>query len=245
MSEDEGLHTQRNINYRERKGSGFEYPVTKDHLDFILDGVRHMPDPGKLIQPLGWFLLGVAATAALEAYNAVAGTDHRHIFAASGAFAAVAGLICLYCDRKLNKESRKHAKWLEKYVVDLYGQFSLEAPPPEPGLLKRCWEGLLRLRSGNAGPAVALPAAPSPPRLVISSAVYGVAGSDLDVTTRLNGFIRDDVLDIIADNATMGADPAEGVGKTLRLRWTFGDQSDASSFLEGTHVVIPNPRVQE
>ena len=65
---------RRSISYAERKGADKEYPILREHLDFIIDGIRHMPDPGKLIEPLGWFALGIAGTAAVEAYNSSPGT---------------------------------------------------------------------------------------------------------------------------------------------------------------------------
>lgn len=134
--------SERSINFHERKGAEDEYLVTKEHLDFILDAVRHMPDPGGLIQPLGWALMGVAATSGVEAYNSTAGTSHRHIYVVIVIAAFIAGFICLFCDRKLNKELGKRSKWLERYMLDIYGAFGIEPPDPEAGRWVRWWSHL-------------------------------------------------------------------------------------------------------
>jgi hypothetical protein len=126
-----GAETQRNVSFREREGIDEEYPLTKEHLYFILDGVRHMPDAGRIFQPLGWFVLGIAATAGIEAHNADPGSDHRYLYAALAIFAALSGLICLAADRMVKKEGRRHARWLEKYVLELFDSFHLEPPPKE------------------------------------------------------------------------------------------------------------------
>jgi hypothetical protein len=75
--------------------------------------------------------------------------------------------------------------------------------------------------------------------LVIIDAVYGAHGKEQDVTRRLNGLVSNGVLDIIVDNLTMGGDPAEGQEKTLRIRWEAEGEPGASSFSEGTHMVVP------
>lgn len=146
----EPVHSQRSVTYQARAGSDTEYPVSREHLDFILDGIRHMPDPGKIIKPLGWLVLGIAGTAAVEAYNAQHGTAHRHYYVLLAVFAVVTGVVCLYCDRKINKEERKHAKWLEKYVVEIYGSFGITPSPRELGLLRRCWHWNKKRRAEKA-----------------------------------------------------------------------------------------------
>jgi hypothetical protein len=80
--------------------------------------------------------------------------------------------------------------------------------------------------------------------LRVTRAIYGVHGREVDVTGTLNALIEDGiVLDFFADNATLvkGNDPAPGEPKKLRIRWTEYGVGKASSFLEGTHVVIPDP----
>lgn len=134
-----GIRGQRNINYVPREGASDEYLILKEHLDHILEAARHMPDPGKLIQPLGWTLVGIGGTAAVEAYNATNGTVHRHYYVLLSVLAFLAGAICLYCDWKMNKELRKHAKWLERYMLGLYQSFGITPPPGDPGFWRRTW----------------------------------------------------------------------------------------------------------
>jgi hypothetical protein len=75
--------------------------------------------------------------------------------------------------------------------------------------------------------------------LVVTSAFYGVHGNEIDVAERLNSLVSDGVLDFVVSNETMGSDPAPGIGKLLRLRWTFNGEPQSSAFIESTHVVIP------
>lgn len=127
--EESRFEHERNITFREPKGAHTRYSLSKENLDVLLDAVRRMPDPGKFIQPLGWLILGVAATAGVEAYNANPNTSHRHTFVVVAVFAAISGLICLFADRKVKKEGYKHAEWCEEYLLRLYGAFGLEPPP--------------------------------------------------------------------------------------------------------------------
>ncbi len=129
-----GFQHQRNVVYQERKGAHTFYPVTKEDLDVLLGGVRRMPSSSKFIQPLGWTLLGVAATAAVEAYNADRGSTHRHVFGVVAVCAALAGLVCLIADRAVRKSSQHYAGWCETYLLDMYEAFGIE-PPPKRGLV--------------------------------------------------------------------------------------------------------------
>ncbi len=53
-------------------GSETEYGLTKPQLDTIYDHAMHMPDSGRLLQPLAWLAAGAAITAGVEAYNSKA-----------------------------------------------------------------------------------------------------------------------------------------------------------------------------
>jgi hypothetical protein len=76
--------------------------------------------------------------------------------------------------------------------------------------------------------------------VVITSARYGLARKDVDVRETLTGLIDEQgVLDFEVNPDYLLVDPAPGEAKTLRLRWRENGEPDASSFVDGTHVVIP------
>lgn len=80
------------------------------------------------------------------------------------------------------------------------------------------------------------------PPLVITTALYGVADNEADVSERLTELIdQSGVLDFEVTLEYLLIDPAPEQLKTLRLRWSEHGRGKASAFREGTHVVIPDP----
>ena len=89
-------------------------------------------------------------------------------------------------------------------------------------------------------PRVAAPKKRLRRRFIFTSAIWGTSLTTIDSRELLNALIRDGVADFIADNTTLGGDPAPGEVKYLRVRWKKGWKNGASSFAEGTHVVLPD-----
>lgn len=65
----------------------------------------------------------------------------------------------------------------------------------------------------------------------------GTAGRN--VTSRLQGMVRNDRLDITADNKTMGGDPAPGQSKQLYLAYEYRGRRSTTTVGEGGRVNIP------
>jgi hypothetical protein len=98
--------------------------------------------------------------------------------------------------------------------------------------------------NGGWNPAPVRPPAPAPvsgnPGLNILSATYGVPGRTRDVAARLRSMIRNGRLSTPVNNATMGADPAPGVPKTLRVTYSMGRASQQQAAVqEGSQLNIP------
>ena len=74
----------------------------------------------------------------------------------------------------------------------------------------------------------------------ITYASYGLGDDILDPLERLNARIKDDRINFIVDEATMGGNPAPSGRNTLILRWTWNGEEFQSSFAEGTHVGLPD-----
>jgi hypothetical protein len=93
----------------------------------------------------------------------------------------------------------------------------------------------------SASPPAATPSTSLPLDLPLRvlRATYGDGNRDIDSTEVLNRLIVDGQLDFVADNATIGNDPAPGAGKILRLTYSVRGEEFNSSFAEGTHVVLP------
>jgi hypothetical protein len=127
-------------------GAGTQYAVTKLQLDTIYDHARHMPDPGRLLQPFAWAAVGVAVTAAAEAYNSHAGTEHRHLYAVTAIAAGLIWAACLFADAKIKTQGHRHAHWLMRYMDGIYDQCDLE-PPKAPAAPPSPWK---RVRGDSA-----------------------------------------------------------------------------------------------
>lgn len=60
-----------------------------------------------------------------------------------------------------------------------------------------------------------------------------------NVTSRLQGMVRNNRLDITADNRTMGGDPAPGQPKQLYIAYQYRGRSDSVTVGENARVNIP------
>ena len=60
-----------------------------------------------------------------------------------------------------------------------------------------------------------------------------------NVTSRLQGMVRNDRLDITADNKTMGGDPAQGQSKQLYIAYEYRGRRSTTTVGEGGRVNIP------
>lgn len=63
-------------------------------------------------------------------------------------------------------------------------------------------------------------------KLEILSATYGTGLNVVDLTDHLRGLVRDNVLAITVDTATLQQDPAPGTEKTIRIRYRFGSTEE-------------------
>lgn len=126
---------------------------------------------------------------------------------------------------------------------------SLETSPPSSiPSIGTSWDGTLRMLY-EAARATAVDvnsviagireAIEHPTGLRIVRAIYGAADRNYDVTTTLSALISNNRADFTVDNTTMGGDPAPDVQKTLYVEWVFQGSTSTSTFLEGTHVVLP------
>jgi hypothetical protein len=80
-------------------------------------------------------------------------------------------------------------------------------------------------------------------RFVVVSATYATSARDpqksADVKDILNSRIADGRVDFVVDNTFLGGDPAPEEPKVLFVSWKVGREIFHSSYLEGTHVVLP------
>ena len=128
------LELERKVTITSGAGAGAEYSVTKLQLDTIYDHAMHMPDPGRILQPLAWGALGAAITAAVEAYNSEAGSEHRHIYVVVAVAAAIVFAATLFADSKIKRQGHRHARWLMRYMDGIYAECGLKPPEGPPGL---------------------------------------------------------------------------------------------------------------
>ena len=99
----------------------------------------------------------------------------------------------------------------------------------------------------GAGMALADEAAPAAtpkadaPKLVIVKAEYGDLpdGAKTDVTKKVAEMVKQDALSVDATNDNFG-DPAAGVGKKLRVEYTFNGAKKSKTVDEGQTLTISN-----
>ena len=77
-------------------------------------------------------------------------------------------------------------------------------------------------------------------RVTVASAVYGAGRQTVDVTLRLRERLRDGRLNVRADNALAGRDPAPDVPKTLRITYSVdGGRQQQAEFRENAQARLP------
>lgn len=81
-------------------------------------------------------------------------------------------------------------------------------------------------------------------KLVVLAAHYGDLpdGKNVDVTTKVKELVKDNSLRLEASNDLFG-DPAEQVGKRLRVRYRLGDHESETLVSEGETMLLPIPKL--
>jgi len=75
--------------------------------------------------------------------------------------------------------------------------------------------------------------------LVIVVGYYGVQGRTVNVTERLQSMVREGVLALNVNNASLGGDPAMGADKVLIVIYRYRGEEQATAVREGNRLVIP------
>lgn len=75
--------------------------------------------------------------------------------------------------------------------------------------------------------------------LEIVEAIYGVGAFQMNVTQKVRALVRDNKLDVAADPAILGGDPAPGQGKRLLVRYRFGGRDYEATAADFEHIQIP------
>ncbi len=75
--------------------------------------------------------------------------------------------------------------------------------------------------------------------LRVLRATYGAGTRQMDVTTRLQGLVHDERLQLKVTNAQLGSDPAPGDAKRLDVTWCAGGKTQESSTSENGYVNLP------
>jgi hypothetical protein len=80
---------------------------------------------------------------------------------------------------------------------------------------------------------------PSPPRLIVTSAVYGYlpSGPKIDVTAQVSDMVKDNTLSVTPTNVLFG-DPIANKPKTLQVTYTFDGIAKTRSALEERPLLI-------
>ncbi len=75
--------------------------------------------------------------------------------------------------------------------------------------------------------------------LNIVQASYGAGGRRKDVTSRLQSMVRNNRLSVLANNSTMGGDPAFNQPKNLQVTYEYQGQRRNVNMGEGGRLTIP------
>ncbi len=75
--------------------------------------------------------------------------------------------------------------------------------------------------------------------LRIVQASYGAGNRRRDVTSRLQSLVRNNRLDVLVNNNTMGGDPALGQPKNLQLTYEYQGQRRNTNMSEGGRLTVP------
>ena len=70
-------------------------------------------------------------------------------------------------------------------------------------------------------------------------ASYGAGNRRRDVTNRLQSLVRNNRLDVLVNNNTMGGDPALGQPKNLQLTYEYQGQRRNTNMGEGGRLTVP------
>ena len=76
-------------------------------------------------------------------------------------------------------------------------------------------------------------------RLTIVNGFYGVQGRMVSVTDRLQSMVHNGQLSVVANNASMGGDPAPGGNKLLIVVYQYHGQQQAMAASEGHLLALP------
>ncbi|MFB3918046.1 MAG: DNAJC11 domain-containing protein [Terriglobales bacterium] len=76
-------------------------------------------------------------------------------------------------------------------------------------------------------------------RLQIIRADYGVLGRTIDVTQRLNSYVRRDRINVLVSNQLLGGDPAPRERKQLTVTYTFNGRRLRAIVNEGEYLDLP------
>jgi hypothetical protein len=70
-------------------------------------------------------------------------------------------------------------------------------------------------------------------------ATYGSLERTRDVAAQVLGFVSEERLDFVANNDTLGPDPAPNETKTFWIEYRVGGKRFERTYTEGEHVVLP------
>ena len=76
-------------------------------------------------------------------------------------------------------------------------------------------------------------------RVNIQLAFWGAQGRMVNVTDMLQHMVRNGALTVLANNASMGGDPAPGAGKLLIIIYQYHGQQQAAAASEGHMLALP------
>jgi hypothetical protein len=115
---------------------------------------------------------------------------------------------------------------------------------PAEGVLKKLkieytLDGKKMERAVNENETLTIATKPS--KLIIEKAVYGDLpdGNKTDVTEKVQAMVNNDALSVDATNDNFG-DPAEGIGKKLKVDYVFEGAKKSKEAAEGENLTISN-----
>lgn len=88
-------------------------------------------------------------------------------------------------------------------------------------------------------PAPGWPGSGGASALRITSAKWGFASFQQDVTSRLQGMVRNNRLSVKVNPQTMGGDPVPGYSKMVTVFYTYGGRSSSKVVQEGQMLNLP------
>ena len=72
----------------------------------------------------------------------------------------------------------------------------------------------------------------------VATGLSATTGGYADVTAIVSSLVTNNQLNFVANNTTLGGDPAYGIAKTLQIKFTLGGETQTLSFAENTTVSI-------